>query len=180
LCSRLGDAKYHHVIQASTQIVSGTNYNILAETSAGNVLLKVYEQPWTNTLELNEVTFQGGPLLGEPLPLDSHAFEVFEGPSIERHVNPPVHPEMTRVEDRPCVQNKEAICPMIYNPMCGEDGNTYSSSCHAHAACQKIAKMGPCEKLSLRDSLLLGGAPIGSGGRVAPQVEQTHAVTSAP
>jgi len=40
----------------------------------------------------------------------------------------------------------EAVfCPMIYSPVCGDDGVTYSNSCVAGSAGAKVEHGGPCE-----------------------------------
>lgn len=36
-------------------------------------------------------------------------------------------------------------CPLIYLPVCGEDGKTYGNNCEAGLAKVKVAKNGPCE-----------------------------------
>jgi hypothetical protein len=36
-------------------------------------------------------------------------------------------------------------CPEIFSPVCGCDGTTYSSECHAHGAGVDIASTGECD-----------------------------------
>mgnify|MGYP006134182471 CR=1 FL=1 len=43
-----------------------------------------------------------------------------------------------------CVPNPEAMCIMVYAPVCGVDGVTYSNSCQAAAACQLAPTDGEC------------------------------------
>ena len=43
-----------------------------------------------------------------------------------------------------CVPNPEAMCIMVYAPVCGADGVTYSNSCQAAAACQLDPTDGEC------------------------------------
>jgi len=37
------------------------------------------------------------------------------------------------------------ICPELYDPVCGEDGQTYSSACHAQVLGIQVAKNGTCD-----------------------------------
>jgi hypothetical protein len=38
------------------------------------------------------------------------------------------------------------MCPMIYQPVCGEDGKTYANSCHAGRAGVNAVHPGACGK----------------------------------
>merc|ERR1719468_1340863 len=50
---------------------------------------------------------------------------------------------------RPCKPNPRPVCPMLWNPVCGPDGKTYSNPCLAKAACKLIgSKRGPCKKFN--------------------------------
>mmetsp|Transcript_13217 Transcript_13217/g.19898 ORF Transcript_13217/g.19898 Transcript_13217/m.19898 type:complete len:423 (-) Transcript_13217:423-1691(-) len=84
-CSRLAEGKFGQVLNAKTQVVSGTNYVLDADTSAGRLHLKVYEQVWTKTLRITEATLalpsEGmsmarltSNLIDEELALDADAF----------------------------------------------------------------------------------------------------------
>ena len=48
-------------------------------------------------------------------------------------------------EDNQKVQRGEVSCILIYQPVCGKDGRTYSNDCFAEAAGVKIAKKGKCQ-----------------------------------
>ena len=49
----------------------------------------------------------------------------------------------------PCKPNPRPVCPMLWNPVCGPDGKTYSNPCLAKAACKLIgSKRGPCKKFN--------------------------------
>ncbi|KAL1529510.1 hypothetical protein AB1Y20_000456 [Prymnesium parvum] len=86
-CSRFGsDVNLLQVLSAKTQVVSGKNYILEVDTTAGHLHLKVYEQAWTKTLKINEATLVLPPegmsmamltsnLIEEELALDAEAFE---------------------------------------------------------------------------------------------------------
>merc|ERR1740130_1688690 len=86
-CSRLLGAEMVSVISARKQVVSGLNYEIEAETTNGKLVMRVYEQSWTNTLTLMEASFSPAnsmltealPLLTEAEPLDAAAFSSSKG-----------------------------------------------------------------------------------------------------
>ena len=42
-------------------------------------------------------------------------------------------------------ETKSQICPMMYMPVCGCDGQTYGNSCTASGAGQSVAYMGECQ-----------------------------------
>ena len=55
-CSRLESATVDRVLSASTQVVAGLNTHVVAQTSAGELQLTFFEQPWTSTFELTEAS----------------------------------------------------------------------------------------------------------------------------
>merc|ERR1711915_1012836 len=56
VCARLETMTLYRVSIASSQVVSGVNYRIVCETSAGNLTLSMFEQVWTDTLVLNSAS----------------------------------------------------------------------------------------------------------------------------
>jgi len=42
-------------------------------------------------------------------------------------------------------KTRPEVCAEIFDPVCGCDGATYSSACHAALKGQSVAKQGPCE-----------------------------------
>ena len=130
------------------QVVSGTNHEITAQTSAGALTLKIWEQPWTNTLRVTSATLNTSPSQfsmammvtelvdedGAPLELDGAAFSAFES----------AQQQAAEQAAEPCVPNRNAMCTREYMPMCGKDGVTYANRCLARAACQADATPGPC------------------------------------
>mmetsp|Transcript_54380 Transcript_54380/g.90226 ORF Transcript_54380/g.90226 Transcript_54380/m.90226 type:complete len:138 (+) Transcript_54380:38-451(+) len=72
-CNKLAAATFQSVMEAHTQVVSGLNYEIMAQTSAGPVTLRIYEQSWTRTLQITEAIFEEATL--PTVSLDAMAFE---------------------------------------------------------------------------------------------------------
>ena len=54
-------------------------------------------------------------------------------------------PEALRGADMPGVcATKPQMCPMIYQPVCGEDAKTYPNACHAAQAGVNVVADGAC------------------------------------
>lgn len=48
-------------------------------------------------------------------------------------------------EDNQKVEKGEVACILVYDPVCGKDGRTYSNSCFASAAGVEIEHQGECK-----------------------------------
>jgi hypothetical protein len=81
-CAQLQGASVERVLSASTQVVAGLNSRVVVQTTAGQLTMAFFEQPWTQTLELTEASLSaavGGvsealvisDLIKEPLALDA-------------------------------------------------------------------------------------------------------------
>ena len=58
---------------AQTQVVSGINHQIVAQTNVGALSLAMYEQAWTSTLTLNEAKLDGD-VVADNVALDYDAY----------------------------------------------------------------------------------------------------------
>jgi len=95
LQSLMPEAVVHRVIRAQRQTVAGTNFVLEVHTSIGCLRLKLFQQLWSQTLELAEaelITFEAGraareqPLLDEKLTLDAAGYAAYTAPPV---VDPP-------------------------------------------------------------------------------------------
>lgn len=56
-------------------------------------------------------------------------------------MTPPMHPDKSGV-----CRPKPEMCTMIYQPVCGMNGQTYPNSCHAARDGASVAHKGECRK----------------------------------
>ena len=68
-CRALQGATFTSLISAKSQVVAGENLQVVAETSAGELSLSFFSQPWTNTLELTKAELEND-VLTEAVALD--------------------------------------------------------------------------------------------------------------
>merc|ERR1719502_1143234 len=103
-------AALDRVTEYRTQVVSGTNHEIVAKVGAGSLTLRIYEQVWTNALQVTSATLSAPvsdvsmavvttPLISdEPLALDAAKFSALEQveekveakPEVKAEVKPPL------------------------------------------------------------------------------------------
>ncbi len=60
----------------------------------------------------------------------------------------PFEPQMGQIPT-----NSPVACTLEFAPVCGEDGFTYSNTCHAEASGTTVRHEGECEPQSLFDQL---------------------------
>lgn len=73
-CKSLMGATFEGLRSAESQVVAGTNMELVAKTSAGDLTMKFFEQPWTNTLDMTAASLSEE-LITEPVPLGLSTFE---------------------------------------------------------------------------------------------------------
>lgn len=162
-CSHISGASLHHVRSAQTQVVSGVNYVIEVQTSAGTLHLKVYEQSWSSTLRLTEATLTPASvgmsfaivqesLLDEELDMDAARFaatdHTCEGGKVWNECGSPC--EKTCEEPAPmCMAMCQAKCVCPSDKPIWQDGQCIKASdCAApgtlHAPC--VPHLAPCPR----------------------------------
>ena len=90
-CGRFSSPEVQEVVNARTQVVAGTNYDISVRTVSGQTIaMRIFEQIWTGTLQVTSATLANSaagasfaiesiPLIedGAPLSLDPVKFASF-------------------------------------------------------------------------------------------------------
>ena len=122
-----------------------------ATPRAATVTLKIFEQPWTNTLSVTSarLSYSVSPIsfaitttdLAIPdggLALDAQTFATLDAQAV--------------AEEAAC-EDHSATVRCAYSPTswCGTDGLTYSNRCMARAACQFDATRGECPHALARE-----------------------------
>ena len=136
-----------------------------ATPRAGTVTLKIFEQPWTNTLSVTSarLSYSVSPIsfaitttdLAIPdggLALDARTFATLDAQAV--------------AEEAACEDHSATVrCAYSATSWCSTNGNTYSSRCMARAACQFDATRDACPSREL---------PFAQSAR-EPPLEPLHA-----
>eukprot|EP00316_Scyphosphaera_apsteinii_P001929 CAMPEP_0119305890 /NCGR_PEP_ID=MMETSP1333-20130426/6775_1 /TAXON_ID=418940 /ORGANISM="Scyphosphaera apsteinii, Strain RCC1455" /LENGTH=299 /DNA_ID=CAMNT_0007309081 /DNA_START=499 /DNA_END=1398 /DNA_ORIENTATION=+ len=79
VCDAMLSASLIRIKSASTQVVSGVNYQIECVTSRGLLVVSLYEQAWTRTLVLTSASLGSESLIATELLLDWEAMQASRG-----------------------------------------------------------------------------------------------------
>ncbi len=86
-------------------------------------------------------------------------------------IDPPIYPDKSGTCER-ASSGPQIMCNMLYQPVCGRNGKTYSNSCHAKRAGVRVRHAGACHGKSAPKDPAPVDTPVAGGGTMCPMIYQ--------